>query len=253
MDCRIYLNNQHFVCLSLKLICSNHSNTSLLNESSEHTIENRSLVHTPDVDILKKFNSGGGGAGAGHNNNNFINTNNNNNNTIHKNHKIDNNNSIEHKSGHQQCSELKQANVCSVQNRNDEMAVIRQEIDIEGDDINETDTHSTKSNFSSNIDVEIEKDERKPNLKNFTGIVTSATESNGWINCNSPDKLINETTSIYINCDNDTTTTTHSTNNGLNIMGNSLKKEVSLSYNYLGISHSYRDCARPLSYQCSNV
>lgn len=201
---------------------SNHSNNSLLNENSEHTIENRPSVHSPDVDILRKFN------GGHNNNNNFLNNNNNNNNnTIHKNHKIDKN-MHEHKSG--ACSDLKHATtVCSVQNRSDEIAVIRQEIDIEGDDIIETSTHSSKSNFS-NIDVEIEKDERKPNLKSFAGIMTSATanDSNGWISCNSPtDKLINEPTSIYTNCDNDTTIT-HQSNNGINIMANSLKKEVSV-------------------------
>lgn len=175
-------------------------------------------MHSPEVGILKKFN-------GGHNNNNFLNNNNNiDSNTMHKNHKIDNNSIIEHKSG--QCSDLKQANVCSVQNRSDEITVIRQEIDVEGDDINEIDTHSSKSNFS-NIDVEIEKDERKPNLKSFSGIMTSASDSNGWIRCKSPtDKSINEPTSIYTNCDNDNTIT-HQSNNGINIMANSLKKEVS--------------------------
>lgn len=127
---------------------------------------------------------------------------------------------MEHKSGHQ-CSELKPTtNVCSVQNRSDDMAVIRHEIDVEGDDLNETDTHSTKSNFS-NIDVEIEKDERKPNLKNFSGTMPSATnDSNSWIS-NSPDKLTTgESNVIYSNCDGDTTIS-HSTN-----MTATLKKEV---------------------------
>lgn len=197
---------------------SNHSNNSILNESCEQAIENSSSIHAADADILKKFNSGH----CGNNNNNFLNNNNNNNNNIiHKSHKSDNNN-VEHKSG-QQCSELKSTNMCSVQNRSDEITVIRQDIDIEGDDLNETDTRSTKSNFS-NIDVEIEKDERKPNLKNFTGMMSSANDSNSWISSSSPDKLTTEPNLIYTNCDGDTTIT-HSTNN---IMAASLKKEVSV-------------------------
>lgn len=196
---------------------SNHSNNSILNESCEQSIENSSSIHAADADILKKFNSGH----CGNNNNNFLNNNNNNNNTIQKSHKSDNNN-IDHKNG-QQCSELKSSNMCSVQNRSDDMIVIRQEIDVEGDDLNETDTHSTKSNFS-NIDVEIEKDERKPNLKNFTGMMSSsANDSNSWISSSSPDKLNSESNLIYTNCDGDTTIA-HPSNN---IMATSLKKEVS--------------------------
>lgn len=167
-----------------------------------------------DADILKKLNSGH----CGNNNNNCLN--NNNNNTIHKSYKSDNDN-IEHKSG--ECSELKEVNMISVQNTSDEIAVIRHEIDIEGDDLNETDTRSSKSNFS-NIDVEIEKDERKPNLKTITGIMPTTNDSNSWISGSSPDKLANESTLIYTNCDGDTAIT-HQYNN---IMASNLKKEVSL-------------------------
>ncbi|XP_055314959.1 GATA zinc finger domain-containing protein 7 [Sitodiplosis mosellana] len=197
---------------------SNHSNNSIRNESCEQAIENSSSIHAADADVLKKFNSGH----CGNNNNNFLN---NNNNTIHKSHKSDNNN-IEHKSGQQQCSELKPANMCSVQNRSDIMAVIRQEIDVEGDDLNETDTRSSKSNFS-NIDVEIEKDERKPNLKNFTGMMSSsANDSNSWISSSSPDKLTGEPNLIYTNCDDDTAIA-HPSNN---TMAANLKKELKPSY-----------------------
>lgn len=169
------------------------------------------MIHTADPDIMKKLNSGH----CGNNNNNFLN---NNNITIHKSHKGDNNNS-EHKGG--QCSELKPANVCSVQSS--DTAVIRHEIDIEGDDLNETDTHSTKSNFS-NIDVEIEKDERKPTLKNFSAVMPATNDSNSWISCSSPDKLTNESTLIYGNCDGGDTTITHQSNS---IIATGLKKEVS--------------------------
>lgn len=203
--------------VSLFSLDSNHSNNSILNESCEPATENSSSIHAADADILKKFNSGH----CGNNNNNFLN--NNNNNIIHKSHKSDNNNH-EHKSA-QQCSELKQSTaiMCSVQNRSDEMAnVIRQEIDVEGDDLNETDTHSTKSNFS-NIDVECEKDERKPNLKNFTGMMSTANDSNSWISSSSPDKLTSEPALIYTNCDGDTPMT-HPSNS---IMAAGLKKEVS--------------------------
>ena len=112
--------------------------------------------------------------------------------------------------------------MCSVQNRSDEMTVIRHEIDVEGDDLNETDTHSTKSNFS-NIDVEIEKDERKPNLKNFTGMMSSsANDSNSWVSSHSPDKLASDANLIYTNCDGDTAIA-HPSNNS---MAANLKKEV---------------------------
>ncbi|XP_031631305.1 probable cyclin-dependent serine/threonine-protein kinase DDB_G0292550 [Contarinia nasturtii] len=204
---------------------SNHSNSSLLNDNCDATIENGSSIHTSDADILKKLNSGH----CGNNNNNILNNNNNNNNTnnnntIHKIHKSDSNNIELHKSG-QPCSDLKQtANVmCSVQNRSDENAVIRHEIDVEGDDLNENDTHSTKSNFS-NIDVEIEKDERKPNLKSFSGVMPSLTnDSNSWIS-NSPEKLTAESNLIYSNCDGDTTTSHTSS------MATNLKKELKTSY-----------------------
>lgn len=185
------------------------------------------------------------------NNNNNNNTNTNNNNA--KSHKGDTSNNIDHKSG--QCIELKAtatasktANAaCSVaQNLNrsggsgddDDVAVIRHEIDIEGDDddnANETDSHSSKSNFS-NIDVECERDERKPNVKNFSGILQSAvapdTSNSGWISCSSPvDKsFTNDPATIYTNCGTGDTTITHpaNNNNGCNSMAiNSFKKEVS--------------------------
>lgn len=159
--------------------------------------------------MLKKLNN------CGNNNNNLLNHNNN---TIHKSHKGDSNH-VEHISG--QCGELKQANVCSVQSRCDEMAVLRTEIRGETDDVHETDTHSPKSN-ASNIDVESEKDERKPILK--TGIIPSDT--NQWLA--SPDKLPNESVVNYTNCDSAAATAHHS--NGMNITSAALKKEVSLFY-----------------------
>lgn len=230
------LLSQH---ISIDCCCyfsSNHSNSSFLNENCDQTIENdpTSSIHAPDADILKKINSGH----CGNNNNNFLNNNNNNNNNIiiHKSHKNDN---IEHKSG-QQCSELKATNMCSVQNRCDEMAVIvRPDIDVEGDDLNENDTHSTKSNFS-NIDVEIEKDERKPNLKKFTGAIMSINDSNSWISSGTTDKLTTESNLIYTNCDGDTTVT-HPTN-----MATNLKKEVSLKKKHFSrnnfLSFHFDDC-----------
>lgn len=207
-------------------------------------------------------------------NNNFLTNNNNmnNNSIVHKNHKSDTSNNNDHKSG--QCVELKTAAAvasatktatanaaCSAKktNRSDDgVAVIRHEIDIEGDidvddddndgveddgdvvgggggDVNETDTRSSsKSNFS-NIDVECERDERKPNVKNFSGIMQSVAQdsssSAGWISCSSPaDKLMHSdaTTMIYTNCGTGDTTTTHPpANNGCNLMVNNFKKEVS--------------------------
>lgn len=199
------------------------------------------------------------------NNNNMNNNNNNNNSIVHKSHKIDTSNNNDHKSG--QCIELKTTAAaavtktaatpttnaaCSVKNINrsdDDVAVIRHEIDIEGDidvddvddddnvedggDVNETDTRSSsKSNFS-NIDVECERDERKPNVKNFSGIVQSVAQdsssSAGWISCSSPtDKLANNDALIYTNCGTGDTTITHPPpNNGCNLMVNNFKKEVS--------------------------
>lgn len=204
--------------------------------------------------------------------------NNNNNN----NHKSDTSNNNDHKSG--QCIELKAATAatataiktatttnaaCSatkIINRSDDenVAVIRHEIDIEGDvdvddddveddgggggggtgtgvdgDVIETDTRSSsKSNFS-NIDVECERDERKPNVKSFSGIMQSVAQdssSSGWISCNSPtDKLINNDAAIiYTNCGAGDAAITHSpaSNNGCNLMVNNFKKEVSHSSSF---------------------
>lgn len=204
--------------------------------------------------------------------------NNNNNSIVHKSHKGDTSNNNDHKSG--QCihgtgqattaaTAIKTATTtnaaCSAKNINrsddENVAVIRHEIDIEGDvdvdaddddveddvgggggdgggggggDVNETDTRSSsKSNFS-NIDVECERDERKPNVKSFSGIMQSVAQdssSSGWISCGSPtDKLINNDAAIiYTNCGAGDTAVTHppASNNGSNLMVNNFKKEVS--------------------------
>lgn len=270
----------------MQLIFSHQSNSSLLNESCDPTaaqIENGSTVHhhhIGDVEVLKKLNHNG--QCVGNFNNNFLTNNNNMNNNNNNNHKSDTSNNNDHKSG--QCIELKAATAatataiktatttnatCSATksiNRSDDenVAVIRHEIDIEGDvdvddddveddgggggggtgtgvdgDVIETDTRSSsKSNFS-NIDVECERDERKPNVKSFSGIMQSVAQdssSSGWISCSSPtDKLINNDAAIiYTNCGAGDAAITHSpaSNNGCNLMVNNFKKEVSHSSSF---------------------
>lgn len=98
------------------------------------------------------------------------------------------------------------------------------------DDRESDDDRSTNSNCS-NIDVvdmeSHEKVEQKPIVSNFDVLSTSTnSDTNNWINCNSPEKISDTS---YQNCEGDSVPAPHqhSDIDGLNLMTNSLKKEVS--------------------------